>query len=107
MKHFFVLSWDFNKKKVEYYDVLPYFIDEYNEGTLLHGKILKTFNDYKMFIIRASKYQFWSRCQYEIVVEGYPSQGKQEKIDIHQQIMANINTITELFIKCKNSLKKH
>lgn len=119
MKKFNVLNWDFNHDKLEYYDVLPYFRREYKERVdkfkkfsktkkyqkmneeerneyLKHSFVPKTLSEFKKFIMDESHYQFWGRCEYEMICEGWPVQKNSYKLDIHEQIMMNIDIITEI-----------
>ena len=57
-----------------------------------------TFEGIKAFILKECHYQFWSRCQYEIMVDGFPESNRPEKIDVYDQIEANIDVITTIFI---------
>ena len=34
-------------------------------------------------------YYFWSKCEYEVIVTGWPDTKTERKIDIYQQIAAN------------------
>ena len=58
----------------------------------------KTFDEIKEFIINESRYRFWSRCEYEVIITGWPKQKREVKIDIFNQIMENIDVITTHFI---------
>lgn len=102
---YYVLNWDFNRKNIEYYDIIPYLIETLEEEkkndfiVFCDGKEPKDFEDFKNYILNASKYRFWSRCEYEILVSGFPPQDKEIKIDIYNQIEHNINVITKHFMK--------
>lgn len=97
MNKFNVLFWDFNQDKLTYYDVLPYFRECYNECK--KSERPKTFGDFKKFIERKSSYRFWSRCEYEMICHGWPVRRNDYKLDIHEQIMMNIDIITEILYK--------
>lgn len=107
MKTFNVIVHDFNRNEFVPYNVIPYFVDVYKKRIEKHEefpdvdywKIPKTFNEFKKFIKSESQYQFWARCEYEIILVDWPCQKKEEKIDIHWQIMMNINIITQLVIE--------
>lgn len=107
IKKFNVLRWDFNTGKLTYYDVLPYFRDcykevvEFNKKNKLDNKskwwqIPKTLDDFKKFVKIKSQYQFWGRCEYEMICHGWPVHGDDYKLDVHEQIMMNIDTIAEI-----------
>lgn len=66
-----VILWDFNRKKTEFYDVIPYFMEEYKE--LRKKDRPETREQWFEWVKRIGMYQFWSRCQYEILVDGFPS----------------------------------
>ena len=95
MKHFYVINWNINRRKFEPYDVMPYLVNAYKESK----KKLTTFKEFKEFVKNESQYQFWGRCEYEIILMDWPCQRNQEKWDIYNQIMMNIDTVTRLFMK--------
>ena len=92
MKKFNVLRWDFNMDKLVYYDVLPYFRRCYDDAK---DKPL-TREEIKEFIEKKSAYQFWGRCEYEMICHGWPVRNNDHKLDVHEQIMMNIDTITDI-----------
>ena len=96
---FNVIWFDVNTKSFSSYDIMTYFDNCYKK--LSKPKRPQSFDEFKKFIIDNSKYMFWARCQYEIILSDWPCQMSKEKWDIHQQIMMNINVITELFMNSK------
>lgn len=102
---YYVLSWDFNRKTTEYYDIMPYlmrtFKEEKERGHYVFFKDgePETFEMFKEFILSATRYQFWARCEYEIVVTGFPVQDHSVKLDIFDQIKHNIDVVTHHFMK--------
>ena len=98
MEQFNVINYDFNKQKFESYDVIPYFMECYNRAK----NKPKTFKQFKEFIKSESLYQFWARCQYEIILLDWPCQKHSEKWDIHDQILMNLDTITRIIMKSIN-----
>lgn len=95
IKPYKVISWDFNHDDIEYYDIMPFLIDSYKK---IKKNKPKTFDEIKEFIINESRYRFWSRCEYEVILTGWPKQKREVKIDIFNQIMENIDVITTHFI---------
>jgi len=100
-RKFYVLTWDFNKDNIEHYDVLPYFRDRLEERIEKNEKdedeyfkVPKSFDEFKKFVEDESLYQFWSRCEYEMIVHGWPVRRNDYKIDVHEQIMMNIDVIS-------------
>ena len=98
MKSFNVIWQDFNARKFEPYDVMPYLIKEYNKTE----DKPKTYLEFYEFIKQKSLYQYWARCEYEILICGWPNTKTRAKWDIHQQIMMNIDIITELLMENVN-----
>jgi len=123
-KKYNVIVYNFNSKEFESYNIIPYLLDCYNK---VENKP-KTFKEFKKFIKDNSIYQWWGRCEYEIILspwpyttspsERYDKKGEDdveawkehwkehlnecEKIDVHYQVMMNIDVITKLFIEIVN-----
>ena len=95
IKPYKVISWDFNSDNIKYYDIMPFLIDSYKK---IKKNKPKTFDEIKEFITNESRYRFWSRCEYEVIITGWPKQKKEVKIDIFNQIMENIDVITTHFM---------
>ncbi len=94
MKSFNVLVHDRNSRELESYDVIPYLMDCY----IKKKDKPKTFEEFREFIRKESMYQWWGRCQYEILVSDWPSEKRTDKIDVHYQVMMNLDIITEIVI---------
>ena len=123
-KEFNVIIHDINSKTFKSYNIIPYLLSCYKESKCKP----KTFDEFKEFIKHQSMYQWWSRCEYEIILgpwpyttspsERYDKKGEDdvgawkehwkkhlnecEKIDVYYQIMMNIDVITKLFIEIIN-----
>lgn len=93
-----VIIYNPNRKVFEQYDILPYFKKCYEDLKSIN-KEPKSYYDFKEFISNESKYQFWGRCEYEIVLYSWPNNDIEEKIDVHYQIMQNIDIVTKIFIE--------
>lgn len=118
-KKFNVMIWDFNHDGLEHYDVMPYLRKCYKERVKSHRKYAKrkdydpnneyykipeTLDDFKDFIEQESMYQFWARCEYELICHGWPVQKNELKLDVHDQIMMNLDIVAEiLFNECKKT----
>ena len=96
-KPFYTIIYNINKKEFEHYDIMPYLIEEYKKKKK-KKKHPKTFDEFKKFIEGASMYMYWSRCEYELILTSWPCEDKKEKINIHNQIMMNIDVITNLLM---------
>lgn len=100
-RKFYVLTWDFNRDKIEHYDVLPYLrnrleerIEKNKKDEDEYFKVPKSFDEFKKFVEYESLYQFWSRCEYEMIIHGWPVRKNDYKIDVHEQIMMNLDAIS-------------
>lgn len=125
MSKFNVLSFNFNKGKIEPYDVIPYFKRIWEAMNTPDKNNLINKEKFKEWVIFEAKYQFWSRCQYEMVVGAWPfgsykmnerikelkkndedtydnlvdaALSEMAKIDIYEQLMMNIDILVEILI---------
>ena len=104
MKKFYVLRWDFNSDKLVHYDILPYFREAIKNEKKLYK--FDTLADMKTFVEKESRWMFWSRCEWEMICHGWPVRENDYKLDVHEQIMMNIDIITEiLFNELKDARK--
>ena len=78
------------------YDIMPYLVEQYKK---IKRNKPKTYEEIEKFIKGTSMYQWWARCEYEIILSDWPCQKVEEKWDIYRQIMLNIDIITDVFIK--------
>ena len=85
-----------NTKKFEFYDVMPYFIRCYEDAK--KGDRPKTYEEFKSFIERWSRYMYWSRCQYELVLKPWVGHKKEKKADVHWQLMHNLDLVTSILM---------
>lgn len=92
MKSFNVIVEDINRKEFVPYDVIPYLVYCYNKAK----KKPHTFEEFNKFIEKESQYEWWARCEYEIVLKEWPTGKLEKKIDVHEQVMMNIDIITEI-----------
>ena len=103
-KYFF---FEFNKLYTdqEPEKVMEYLLDKWKESDIKPY----SFKETREFIKKEAMYQWWSRCQYEIIISDWPPSGKKEKWDVYRQVMMNLDNIVILFMEnlkdYKNSLK--
>lgn len=90
MKSFNVIINNFNKDTFESYDVVPYLVKEYHEAKLKPT----SFKEFRDFVEQKARYQWWARCEYEIILSDWPNKKVSEKWDVYKQVMMNINIIT-------------
>lgn len=103
MRSFNVIIGDVNKREFIPYDVIPYLIRCYDT---MKSRKPRTYEEFKEFIKKESMYQWWSRCEYEVVLQDWPCGRYQKKIDVHQQVMMNIDIITDILIREIKQRKK-
>ena len=104
-KSFYVLNWDFNSDNLVQYDILPYFRECYNN--LNKNKRPKTIDEWKEFVKNKGMYQYWSRCEYEIIITGWPQQKRKVKVDVWKQIEMNIDVIVDILMTEFKKTKKN
>ena len=128
MKEFNVIVYNINSKEFERYNIIPYLVSCYNKKE----NKPKTFDEVKEFVKNESMYQWWSRCEYEIILGPWPyitspserwdKKGENdieawkehwkkhlkecEKIDVHKQVMMNLDVITNLVMENVNRSKE-
>lgn len=95
MKNFYVIIYDTNRKEFIPYDIIPYLEECYYEMKDRPS----TLEEFKIFIKRYSTYQWWSRCEYEIILSDWPNKSQEKKIDVHSQVLLNLDTIAEILMK--------
>lgn len=124
MKKFNVLTWEFTMDKLEPYDVIPYFVERYKDRKKkANGKSYKkmveanpeykkyyglpeTLDEMKSFIECESMHMFWSKCEWEMIIHGWPVKGNEYKLDVHEQVMMNIDTIASIVYDEVNKNKR-
>ena len=118
MREFNVIGYNFNSKEFVPYNIIPYLVSQYK----IKRDKPKTFDEFKEFVKKESMHQWWARCEYEIVLSPWPytlspsERAKEEnnvdawkehwkkhlnecqKIDVHYQVMMNLDIITALVI---------
>ena len=99
MESFNVIIYDINLGKFIEYDIMPYLIRTYNEKKENKETLPETFDEFKNFVKDESQYQFWARCEYEIILIDWPCQKNYEKWDVYKQIMMNLDIVTKVFME--------
>lgn len=111
MKSFLVINYNFNGKEFEPYDIMPHLMREYDklvkrneEGNSYH-KVPETEDEFRDFVKREALHQWWSRCEYEIILKDWPSGTHEEKWDVYKQLMMNIDLVVETLMYNINEIK--
>ena len=92
-----VWIWDFNHDRLEQYDVVPMLLRELKslrkEDFPMDKKSMN--EELKSW----ARYHFWAKCEYEMIVHGWPVRKNDEKVDVYNQLMLNWDTFSEVFWK--------
>ena len=127
MKEFNVLEYEWGEKRT--YNVYPTFVKAWNNKNYnFYSDQVKNIEDLKNWIKRVSMYHFWAKCEHEFLMANWPFGSKtmmdelknidfqdesignhiktsniitsdMRKIDKHEQIMMNIDILTEMLAK--------
>ena len=94
----YVLNYDFNKKKIEYFNIFQHsYLVESLKEYLSNDNF--NYSDYIERVDRLLRYCFWSKREYEIsVADAFETDiSKLKKIDVYFQLKPNIEKIAEYF----------
>jgi hypothetical protein len=95
---FYTYIYNFNAEKFEPYDIMPYLHNEYENSS----DKPTNFQDCQKFINSTIMYRYWSRCEYEIILQSWPNYKTEKKIDIYDQVKMNIDVVTKIFMENEN-----
>lgn len=88
-----VWIWNFNSDQLESYDVVPAF-----ERALKSVKTKpKTRDEFDTFLRVEAQYMFWAKCEYEMVIHGWPAGKNDMKVDVFQQLNLNWDVFVNAF----------
>ena len=93
---FFVIIDDVNKRDFCAHDVMPYFIRCYDDTKKANRP--KTYEEFKEFVKGKSMYMYWGRCQYELVLKPWVGHSNERKVDVHWQLMHNLDLVTSILM---------
>ena len=97
-KPFYVIWQDFNAREFEPYDVMEYFLHEWQDLKKKRRANKPTnMEELKRWLDDQARYMFWARCEYEVILAGWPNMDTRKKIDIYDQIKMNLDTVVEIF----------
>lgn len=55
------------------YNIMPYLVEEYKDTKKSkHRKTPVTFEEFKTFVKDKCQYQYWGRCEYEVLIGSWP-----------------------------------
>lgn len=90
-----VFRWNVNRDELETYDVVPLLLSQYK--SLKKDKRPKTKEEFSEFIRSEAMYFFWSKCECEVIIHGWPKFRNDEKVDIYDQLRLNWDAFIDGF----------
>ena len=90
-----VLNWDFNSDKLEVYDVGYRFVNAVDSDKL--ASLPKNYAELDDYLNSEAHYRFWAKCEYEMIITGWPQQKNEAKIDICTQLRLNWDRFVKAF----------
>lgn len=90
-----VWLWNFNHDELETYDVVPIFMRELER--LKKKDLPKTKKEFSEFLNGEAQYHFWSKCEYEMIIHGWPVGKKDVKVDVYDQLILNWDKFVDAF----------
>lgn len=96
---------DFNGKKIEVHNI-------FDNARLIEDcqdNYKKNKENREEFLERLRKdimYYYWSKCEWEVVIESWPSGRGEEKIDVYDQVMLNCGVFCDYVWEHKDEFKK-
>lgn len=94
---FYVIVDNVNRQDFERHDVMPYFVSCYDDAKK-RKKQPKTYEEFKEFVKGKSMYMYWARCQYELVLKPWVGHSNERKVDVHWQLMHNLDLVTSILM---------
>ena len=95
---------DFNSKKIETHNVFEHgrFWDDCCKNWKKNKADKEAFAEQ---LRRDLMYYYWSKCEWEVVVQSWPSGRGEMKIDVYDQIMLNWDKFVDYVWECGKELK--
>jgi len=90
-----VLMWDFNQDALITVDIVPFFKNCLK--SVKKNDRPKTKEEFNEFIKKEAKYYFWAKCEYEMIIHGWPKQKNNEKVDVYNQLVLNWDVFIDNF----------
>lgn len=90
-----VWNWSFNHDDLETYDVGYRFVLAVDQAR--PGELPTTLEELDGFLLSEARYCFWAKCEYEMIVTGWPQQKNERKVDIYGQLRLNWDRFVSAF----------
>ena len=90
-----VYYYNINKRCIEPYNILDH-SSFYNDLTYNYKLFKEDKDTFKEYVRRDLQYYFWSKCEYEIVIDSWPPCNIDKKVDIYSQVMLNFDIFIDV-----------
>ena len=91
-----VWIWGFNTDSLESYDVVPRFVESIKQY-IKPKNLPKTKEALDEILESDARYYFWSKCEYEMIIHGWPKQKNNYKASVYQQLRLNWPIFLDFF----------
>lgn len=107
MLEWYVYVGNFNSRRIEPYNIFCHwrFYEECQYALKKYGKVKEAFlEEVRGWLM----YYFWSKCEWEIILNHWPPRNDKEaiKIDVYDQVRLNWDKFAEYLWENKSELKK-
>ena len=96
---YYAVIYDVNADDVIFYNVFEHGSFKKSVTTLLNET--DDYDTFKSELKKELMYYFWSKCEWEIVVTGFPIDKTKKKLDVYDQVIANFDIFAEYIWKLK------
>lgn len=93
--HWNVWVWDINHDDLKSYDVGEYFVTAYK--AIKKAKRPVTRDEVNDFLRKEASYNFWSKCEYELIIHAWPKFKNTCKVDVYDQLQLNWDLFVDMF----------
>lgn len=59
-------------------------------------KMPETIEDFKIFVDYYAFGMYWARCEYEVIVTGWPVSKNDYKLDVYEQVKMNLDIVAQI-----------
>lgn len=91
-----VWIWNINHDALEQYDVVPRFVESIKRYIKPKDRP-QTKKDLEKILESDAHYYFWSKCEYEMVIHGWPTRENDQKVDVYGQLQLNWPIFVDFF----------
>lgn len=87
---------NFNARRIEEFNIFKHF-DFMNDVEKQYKKNKDNYDSFKHELERELMYHFWSKCEYEVIISGWPPHDDfhDRKVDIFKQVKLNFDVFAE------------